>query len=209
MCFGGHVVIIDAVLETFCVSAFAAWPIGTLPSGNLLQLSGQLAAADVGTAMAVLAIYNRTGQDTAAQGASALLRHMIDASCLIAPGGLRVHDTATGATVNPGCCFGLETWREWQTVIDGQAPWLGHSPSPWIEHLDRRIRIWPDGGGQAAPATAKTPVEITIVELPGLVNAAHRQLREFLDLVEPWAVALGEPRARELASAIGRHFHIT
>jgi hypothetical protein len=27
--------------------------------------------------------------------------------------------------------------------------------------------------------------------------------------VEPWAFALGEPRAYELASAIDRHFHIT
>jgi hypothetical protein len=30
-----------------------------------------------------------------------------------------------------------------------------------------------------------------------------------LSLAEPWAFALGEPRAHELASAIDRHFHIT
>lgn len=57
------------------------------------------------------------------------IRRMIDADCLIAPGGLRIRDTSRGIAVNPGCCFGLENWRDWLDVADGGTPWLGHDPS--------------------------------------------------------------------------------
>lgn len=201
-------IIVDPVVETYSASDFTAWPIGDLPAGNLLRVSGGLTSADVGTVMAVIA----TGVDGVADPdamTSPLLQRMIETDCLIAPGGLRVHDSATGVTMNPGCCSGLETWRAWRDVIDGHVPWLGHSPSPWIEHLGQSIRIWPSGGEQAAPPEGASPIEITTTELPDLINTAHLQLLEFLDLVEPWAFALGEPRAHELASAIDRHFHIT
>lgn len=201
------VILIDPVVKTYEASGFTAWPIGSLPAGHLLQVSGGLSAADVGTVMAVIASRGVADGDTAV--ALALLEDMIGSDCLTIPGGLRIRDTDTGATVNPGCCFGLENWREWRNAADGDVPWLGHSPSPWIEHHAERIRVWPDGGEQAVPPEGASPVEITVTELPGLIDAAHLQLREFLELVERWAVAWGQPRARQLASAIGGHLHIT
>lgn len=201
-------IIIDPVVETYGVSDFTAWPTGDLPAGNLLRVSGRLTSADVGTVMAVIATCVDGVADPDAM-TSPLLQRMIEADWLIAPGGLRVHDSARGLTMNPSCCSGLESWREWQDVSDGRGLWLGHSPTPWIEHLDRTIRIWPSGGEHAVPPEGASPIEITTTELPDLISTAHHQLLEFLDLVEPWAFALGESRAHELASAIDRHFHIT
>lgn len=199
-------IVIDPVLETYIVAGFTAWPTASQPAGHLLPLSGQLDPASVGTGIAVIASYGFPDSDD--PSAPALIQHVISSECLIAPGGLRIRDTGTGVTVNRGCCCGLENWRDWQNLPGEETPWLGHDPSPWIEHLGQNIRVWPDGGFRETCAGA-TPIEITTSQLPGLIDTAHRQLREFLDLIEPWAVALGQPGARELAPAIDRHFHIT
>lgn len=71
---------------------------------------------------------------------------------MFVPGGLLARDTETGVSIPPSCCCGLEDWREWVSVPRGGQPWLGHSPTPWIEHLDGAVRIWPDGGmGKGRP----------------------------------------------------------
>jgi hypothetical protein len=156
----------------------------------------------------VLAVIATYGDDDSAADAPALIQRMITSECLIAPGGLRVRDTGTGVTVNPGCCCGLEDWREWQDVASGTSPWLGHDPAPWIEHLGQAIRVWPDGE-PGEPPVGTTPIEITTTDLPGLIDAASQHFRGFLGLIEPWAAALDLPGARDLASALARHFHIT
>jgi hypothetical protein len=93
-------------------------------------------------------------------------------------------------------------------VPAGYTPWLGHDPSPWVEHLGHSIRVWPDGEPGEPPAGA-APIQISLTELPTLIDAAGLRLREFLGLIEPWATALGLPGARELPAALDRHFRIT
>ena len=127
---------------------------------------------------------------------------------MIAPGGLRVRDTA-GLTVTPGCCCGLEDWREWNQLVPGQPLWLGHSPAPWAEHLGHAIRVWPDGGETAVPPAGAYPIEIPASDLPGLTATAHRQLQDFPDLVQPRAIPLAGTTADSLSPALAAHFHVT
>lgn len=204
------VIIVDAAIETVDASGFTSWPVAEPPPDNLLSLSGRLSYAEVGTVMAVIANYSvpASDEDAVEPDGSEFIRRMTDAECLIAPGGLRIRDTTNGIAVNPGCCFGLESWREWLDVPHGLTPWLGHAPSPWIQQTGQTIRIWPDGGEQATPHRGP-PIEIPIMELPELIDAAQHQLCDFLYLVEPWADALGLPGTRELPAALDRHFHIT
>ncbi|WP_156313234.1 hypothetical protein [Micromonospora sp. HK10] len=44
-------------------------------------------------------------------------------------------------SVTPGCCAGLEDWREWTSVLDGGQPWLGHDPGPEVEVRGALIRV--------------------------------------------------------------------
>jgi hypothetical protein len=163
--------------------------------------------------MAVIATYNHAqitpdGEEDDRPGPAILLQRLTEAESLIAPGGLRVRDSATGLTVNPSCCCGLESWQEWSQVAPGQSPWLGHDPAPWTEHLGHTIRVWPDGGFEEAPPAGTTPIEIPATGLSGLIADAHRQLQDFLNLLAPWALALVGDPATSLGNALATHFNV-
>lgn len=208
--------IIEPVIETFDAKGFTAWPV-SLPAGSRhLVLCGELAPADVGTVMAVIAVYNHehlasSGDEDEDPGPTRLIQRITQADSLIAPGGLRVRDTASGLVVSPGCCGELEGWREWNQAPDGLSPWLGHDPAPWIEHLGGKIRVWPDGGieSEAVPPAGSSPVEIAASDLPGLIADAHKKLQDFLDLIEPWARPLAGGAAGGPAAALAAHFHVS
>ncbi|WP_371673841.1 hypothetical protein OG985_42860 [Streptomyces sp. NBC_00289] len=158
--------IVDAVLETVDTAAFSLWPVADLPSYRLLALSHSMSPPEVGTAMATLAVYNSptSADDRPVTDAAEQIHRLLAADRVIAPGGLRLHHTDLDVTVSPGCCFGLEDWREWLDVLKGSTPWLGHDPSPRIEHVGPVIRLWPDGADLAeAPATR--PIEIPVSDL--------------------------------------------
>lgn len=131
--------------------------------GDLLVLSGALTAAEVATAL--------TGISRASGG-------LADAECLIAPGGLRLSDTATGVVVPPGCCVGLEDWREWTALGRGEAPgWLGHDPGTEVTFLpgDRiRVRVT-DGRSE--------PLELRREDVEPLLAGVRAGLLGFLDRV--------------------------
>lgn len=200
---------VDAIVETVAASGFTAWPVAN-PLDSVLSLSGRLSSAEVGTVLAVIADYSVSASDEDAIEAdrSEFTRRVINAECLIAPGGLRIRDTTSGIAVDPGCCCGLENWRDWLDVAHGGTPWLGHDPSPWIEQAGQTVLIWPDGGERSATPPGP-PIGIPAIELPELIGVAHHQLRDFLGLIEPWAEALNLPRPQELVTALDRHFKIT
>lgn len=212
-------IVFEPVIETCDACGFEAWPVGATSADGYLILSGDLTPADVGTAMAAIAAYNHSsitpdGEEDDRPGSAVLIQRIIDAECLLAPGGLRVRDTESGVTVNPGCCSGLEDWQGWNRLVMRQsdAPWLGHDPSPWVEHLGQAIRIWPDGG--MGPTTGTTPaglspIEVPAARLPSLVADARNQLQGFLNLLEPWAQPLGGDAATSLRSALATHFHMS
>ncbi|WP_187280923.1 hypothetical protein [Nonomuraea sp. C10] len=107
-------VIVEVVLETDDAVDFTAWPIAEPLSDCLLALSERMSLADVGTAMAVIFSYNNIPVTHAGDLTEMHLQgHLAEAEGLSAPGGLRFRDTTTNVTVSPGCCFGLENWRDW------------------------------------------------------------------------------------------------
>lgn len=212
-----QVIIIEPVIETSDAREFTAWPVSARLGSEELVLSGELAPADIGTVIAVIAVYNHDhitppGAEDNHLAPARLIQRITQAESLIAPGGLRVRDTATGLTVKPGCCCGLEDWPEWNQVAAGHSPWLGHNPAPWTEHLGHAIRVWPDGGDEtpnAAPPAGVLPVEIPASDFPRLIAGAHQQLQGFLDLLEPWAIRLAGPTASSLGPALATQFHVS
>ncbi|GGN89101.1 hypothetical protein GCM10011579_083520 [Streptomyces albiflavescens] len=178
--------IMEPVLETYEAADFTLWPTADQPADRLLVLSGDLSPLEVGTAMAVLAGYNKTQRrrhDPGPADGLAMLRRLVSVESVVAPGGLRLQDSATGVTVPPGCCFGLENWRDWQGLLDGETPWLGHDPTPGVEPSGSLVRLWPD-----AERPAGLPIELALSELPVLLESVRSALTGFLGLVEGWTV---------------------
>ncbi|MEU6799157.1 hypothetical protein ABZ907_46345 [Nonomuraea wenchangensis] len=196
-------IIVDVVLETYDADGFTAWPITEPSSDRLLALSGLLSPTDVGTAMAVIFSYNRIPVTHAANLTDTHLKqHLAEAEGLIAPGGLRFSDTTTGVSIAPGCCFGLENWRNWWDVTRGQKPWLGHDPTPHITHVGHIIQLRQHDGDSS-------PIEITRGELSSLLTTAQQHLTGFLNLARQWATATTPAMADELISALDQYLLIT
>ncbi|MEU6340986.1 hypothetical protein ABZ883_08545 [Streptomyces sp. NPDC046977] len=172
----------DAVLEIGDIADFGLWPVADVPAYRFLGLSPHLSALEVGATMATLTNYNAaaSGNDTPAIDAVEQVRRVTEVERVIAPGGLRVRDTDSGAVVVPGCCSGLEDWREWLSLAGGDEPWLGHDPTPRVEHAGSLVRLWADS------ADAQ-PIEIPTADLLGMLQTVHTELSGFLSLVELWA----------------------
>ncbi|MDX3520167.1 hypothetical protein [Streptomyces scabiei] len=195
--------IVNAVLETPGTVDFSCWPVADLPPYQFMALTGRMSPLDVGSALAMLADYNsQTGDDDRPlTDASEAIRRLLETDKVIAPGGLRVHDTRTDVTVRPGCCCGLENWREWLDIADGETPWLGHDPSPRLEHADEVVRLWPDiGDAQETPSGQ--PIEIVVGDLPGILHTVQEGLRGFLRLTEQWAARHVPALATDLAGRL-------
>ncbi|MEO3930264.1 hypothetical protein ABGB07_41410 [Micromonosporaceae bacterium B7E4] len=195
--------VVDVVLETYDVLEFTAWPIAE-PSGNrLLVLSGQMSPAEVGTAIAVIFSYNKISVDSIRDLTAGLLdEHLAEAEALIAPGGLRFRDTATNVQVAPGCCFGLEDWRDWWDVARGQDLWLGHDPTPQLEHHDQAISL------RQSDQDNSPSIEIPLDELPSLLISAQQQLSAFLTLVQQWTANTAPSLADRLVAVLDEHLRI-
>jgi hypothetical protein len=196
-------VIVEVVLETYDAVDFTAWPIAEPSSDRLLTLSGRMSPVDVGTAMAVIFSYNKIPVTHAADLTEAHLeQHLAEAEALIAPGGLRFRDTTTDVSIAPGCCFGLENWRDWWDAARGQELWLGHDPAPHITHVGHVIQLRQDDGDSPS-------IEITRDELSSLLTTAQQHFSAFLDLARPWAATTTPRLADRLIPALDQYFMIT
>lgn len=89
-------------------------------------------------------------------------------------------------TVQPGCCAGLENWRESWWLLDGdRTPPFAHDPTPVAEEVGAVFRLWPDEAERYAY------VDIPRAELPGLLDGVRRDLEAFAAPLRARAVAHG------------------
>jgi hypothetical protein len=196
-------VIAEVVLETYDVLGFTAWPIAEPSGDHRLVLSGDMPLDEVATAMAVIFSYNRMPVEPIGElTARHLDEHLAEAECLIAPGGLRFRDTARNVEVEPGCCCGLENWRDWWDVVRGEEPWLGHDPAPRVEHAGQVVRLHQDDQ-DGSPA-----IEMTVDELQGLLVAVQRRLSGFLELAARWTAVTAPGLDGTLVAALDEHLRI-
>lgn len=192
------------VIELQAPPAAAGWPV-SVADGRWLHLSGRMSSQEVGLAMATICTSNLASEDDwpAERDASATLLRLVEdrqeRGGLIVPGGLRLSDPSRGVTVDPGCCCGLESWRDWHEVTAGSSPWLGHSPEPWIEHReDGTIRVWPDKQSMQNGDGDPAHLDLATADLAGLLSQAQHDLTGFLTQVEQWASVV----APDLSSAV-------
>jgi hypothetical protein len=173
-----------------------------------LVLDGGCGDEQVGLFVAALT----NGVDVPVQGGrDDVVDALLAEEMLLVVGGLQVRDSGTGAVVVPGCCAGLENWRDWTQVPAGDPPWLGHAPDPEIEVLGDRLRVWQDSGpNRHRGRWAGVHVDLPQAALPALLMNVRSDLAGFLVVPADWAERLGlGARGRALAEAIDRDFAIT
>lgn len=168
-----------------------------VPGGHV-ELSGSMTQDEFGTALAAIAEYAVRGE---VEPGPEALRALLAQEMVVMAGGLLVRDTGTGVRIVPGCCAGLESWRDWALFLDGEVPWLGHSPSPGVELTAGAVRLWQDEDRPELPSC-----EIPLVDLGGHLQRVRRDLTGFLWLVRAWAPhGTGEA----LAARFDEDFHVT
>ena len=165
--------------------------VGPRPWPGFVRLSGWSPDHEVALVVAQLARYGHGGGGpTSIEGLVADFPHVV-------PGGLAAVDGPEA--VHPSCCCGLESWRDWyQLLNDGQSPWLGHDPSPWVEKRNEQFLVWPDGGLGEAAVGELHPIRFSKHALATSLAAAERDLGAFAGRLRDWASVLAPAYAQAL-----------
>jgi hypothetical protein len=191
------VITLTPVLERVAASLVPTYPWQvTDQDTGWLRVHTAMSPHEVGMAMYSLA-FHTCGDDVPTTVAAALAV-VTGPDDLYVPGGLLLHDPSTGVTVEPGCCCGLFEWRDWLGVLDGQAVWFGHDPTPGVEHLDGGgVRVWVD-----AEYRERGHVDLDRDQLAGLLVSAQQDLVGFLSAVRAWVQDLVPERVAQLVGAV-------
>ncbi|MFF3842135.1 hypothetical protein [Streptomyces sp. NPDC001930] len=199
-------IVVHPVLEILGTRDFGLWPVADSETYDFLPLSGRLGAAEVGTAVMRIAECNHVdpadGEDpqSSADPLGGFLHGLLTTEDLFAAGGLRVTDTATGVTLLPGCCNGLDERRDWFEVLDGDG-WagFGHGPSPLAERVGDGVRLTVDTDRADSPV-----IELPVTDLRRLLADAERDLTDFLRLATEWTAQYLPDHATAVADALAR-----
>ncbi|MEU1593014.1 hypothetical protein ABZ468_09140 [Streptomyces sp. NPDC005708] len=177
------------VLEMNPTQGFDLWPVAEIESLDFLPLSGELSPTEVGTAVMRIAGCNDVDPDgdqppPPATALDSFLHGLLTFDTLFVAGGLRVADDATGVTFLPGCCDGLEDWRDWQRFVDvGGLLGFGHDPvSPIAERFGDTVRLTVNAHQSDSPV-----IELSVTDLRHLLVGVERDLVDFLALAADWA----------------------
>ncbi|WP_339135986.1 hypothetical protein WJM95_31990 [Streptomyces sp. f51] len=193
------------VLEMTTTDGFGLWPVAEFEPFAFLPLSGELSPAEVGTAVMRIAECNNVGPDDGrpprpVAALESFLHGLLTFDTLFAAGGLRVTDNTTGVAFLPGCCDGLEDWRDWQRFDDGGLLGFGHAPvSPIAERFGNTIRLTVNAERSDSPV-----IELPTNELRRLLAGAERDLADFLALAADWASGQLPDHCSAVTAALAR-----
>ncbi len=107
------------------------WEIATFSKGYFLPISEHLSLPEIGAVMALLIFYNRQKN----------LADIVAAKTLVLPGGIGGYANQE-LIIIPGCCCGLESWRDWERFLTtGNSPWCGHDPETEVTQQEINVKI--------------------------------------------------------------------
>ncbi|MCX5228608.1 hypothetical protein [Streptomyces sp. NBC_00233] len=199
-------IVLHPVLEILGTGDFDLWPVADSGTYGFLPLSGRLGTEEAGTAVMRIAECNTVDPadeehpQRPADPLGGFLHGLLTAEGPFAAGGLRVTDTATGVTLLPGCCNGLDERRDWFEVLDGDG-WagFGHDPSPLAERVGDGVRLTVDTDRADSPV-----IELPVTDLRRLLADAERDLADFHRLATEWTTRYVPDHATAVADAVAR-----
>ena len=140
-----------------------------------IRLTRETDILELGTVMAEICLYASDATDEPADVLSALA----DVETVVVGGGIElIVDDELVST--PGCCAGLETWREWIAFVDGgmHAPWCGHDPETAFSRLPTGEIVVARAGRQAVldRDVLRSALAVVERELGGFASNLQRWL---------------------------------
>lgn len=195
----------QAVVEAPYFDDFSCpWNVPEFTSFSLIPIHPDITYPEIELIFAQLAQYN---QIELVEDKRVVLKQIIAEDGLILPGGIRVIINDRQDSIEPGCCCGLETWREWFDLLQtGNSPWLGHDPSPWIELKGEIVRIWSDGGiEKVSDAFA---IEVRQTNFIQALMKIERDLQAFLVCIDSWTKEIGFEESNQLVQKFALDFDI-
>ena len=127
---------LSAVVERPVEEKPPGWPAIDATAPGWIHLHAKSTPEEIAALVWQLAAYNRVREDAPDAAGVESMAVWVDAivaeDSLILPGGIGVFESE-GRSILPGCCTGLEGWREWFAFAGGgESPWLGHDPWPGL-----------------------------------------------------------------------------
>lgn len=184
----------EVVMESPYERPAVPWPVADVSPFQFVRLWGGAPPEVVGLAVARGIQYNEIPLEGTAGD---MLRRMADAEAWGLLGGVRLTD-GSGNDVLPGCCSGVETWREWLELEYGANPWMGHDPDGWVEERREGFLVCSGrlGDGPQSPPVVAARVLIPRADLPDLLAGLRKDVQGFAERVREWAVRM-DPEAGE------------
>ena len=197
---------LQAVVETpsFQDEFLCPWDIPVFEPFSRIRLWGETTNQEIGLVFAQLVQCNYLDFSGDSQ---IVLNQVVEDESLILLGGLQA--IYGDKLIHPGCCCGLETWRDWQDFLTtDKSPWLGHDPYPWLESHGDFVRIWSDGGADRIILNS-FHIDVYKSALRGALKVVEQDLQDFLLHIDSWAKNIGFEQSCELIDKFDRCFNIT
>jgi len=104
----------------------------------------------------------------------------------------------------PGCCCGLESWRDWQGLrpLSQNAVWLGHDPNAWVDSTGPKAVLHND------QSKGLEALEVDYAEIEAAAHQAGIDLEEFMLALELWLTGLNIADAEAVCAKITNWFWI-
>ncbi|MFD7862389.1 hypothetical protein [Streptomyces sp. NPDC059783] len=183
-------IVMQPVVEAYSPEGFDLWPTAVAGPSGFLPLHSALSSAEVGSAVMCIAKCNDIDPDgdrppRPADPLGSFLHGLLTFDTPFASGGLEVTDPSSGHAFLPGCCDGLEDWRDWYRLIeDGHTLTFGHEPvSPVAEHVGATVRLTANTDQPNSPV-----IELPATDLRALLAGVEQSLLGFLDRAAAWAL---------------------
>lgn len=183
---------IEAVAEITSVEGDPPWPVIPLTDFSFLRLHSEATLEEIGTIVLAACLYGRD-EESVEMTPNALLALLMTEN-LVLPGGVRFSQDGA-VKVIPGCCSGVEDWREWFNVLAGEAIWTGHSPTPTVELVKDDLRIWKDSDVEGSEF-----IDFRVEELRLHLHQVEADLIDFGRSVGKWKDAVVPTFEKDLVS---------
>ncbi|HEY8563766.1 MAG TPA: hypothetical protein VIL74_25530 [Pyrinomonadaceae bacterium] len=159
--------------------------------------------AEIGSIM-LASIFPLTDEMVKENAADTLRAFVDNEEGFVLGGGLLFKENGA-AKVSPGCCGGLEDWRDWFAVANGSGGiWTGHDPESLIEKNDRLIKIWND----AETKDDEFSIELMPEEFIRLLELVERDLTDFLDRLRRWTTVHATGMENEVVDYFAKNMNI-
>jgi hypothetical protein len=189
---------IEAVIEISPFEIESPWAVAAVAPYSLLRLFSGTNDEEIGAIMLTACLFSRIKiHASAVETLKALV-----GKDFIMSGGLLFSEEGQ-EKVRPGCCCGLENWREWLDVPSGKLIWAGHDPTPEVEFVDGGVRVWQD-----QKADGVDFIDFGVDEMRVLLEKVESDLQGFLYRLGKWTDFVAPGLKRKVVSHFAKNMDI-